>query len=161
MIDALKLTTETTKETTEQKSIYGNKSEDYYIFHQDEYDTFHLRGMGKGYGATKARMDSGDYDISIKIPTNYWVNATSIRENDVKEAIRWNDTLEKIDSNNKVREDDRMSLEDIENNSIDFRDRGGKQNPSYMSIKRITTRKSVLCTSKRTEREVRLIPILG
>lgn len=109
-------TTETTKETAEQKSIYGNKSEDYYIFHQDKYDTIHLRGMGKGYGATKARMDSGDYDISIKIPTNYWVNATSIRENDVKEAIRWNDTLEKIDSNNKVREDDRMSLEDIENN---------------------------------------------
>ena len=104
------------QETTSEKSKYGNKSEDYYIFHQDEYDTFHLRGMGKGYGATKARMDSGDYDISIKIPTNYWVNATSIRENDVKEAIRWNDTLEKIDSNNKVREDDRMSLEDIENN---------------------------------------------
>ena len=104
------------QETTSEKSKYGNKSEDYYIFHQDEYDTFHLQGMGKGYGATKARMDSGDYDISIKIPTNYWVNATSIRENDVKEAIRWNDTLEKIDSNNKVREDDRMSLEDIENN---------------------------------------------
>ena len=52
-------------------------------------------------------------------------------------------------------------LMDIDNNSIDFRDRGGKQNPSYMSIKRITTRKSVLCISKRTEREVRLIPILG
>lgn len=104
------------QETTSEKSKYGNKSEDYYIFHQDEYDTFHLRGMSKGYGATKARMDSGDYDISIKIPTNYWVNATSIRENDVKEAIRWNDTLEKIDSNNKVREDDSMSLEDIENN---------------------------------------------
>ena len=52
-------------------------------------------------------------------------------------------------------------LMDIDNNSIDFRDRGGKQNPSYMSIKRITTRKSVLCISKRTEREVRLIPILS
>ena len=52
-------------------------------------------------------------------------------------------------------------LMDIDNNSIDFRGRGGKQNPSYMSIKRITTRKSVLCISKRTEREVRLIPILG
>ena len=52
-------------------------------------------------------------------------------------------------------------LMDIDNNSIDFRDRGGKQNPSYMSIKRITTRKSALCISKRTEREVRLIPILS
>ena len=52
-------------------------------------------------------------------------------------------------------------LMDINNNSIDFRDRGGKQNPSYMSIKRITTRKSVLCISKRTEREVRIIPILS
>ena len=40
---------------------------------------------------------------------------------------------------------------DIDNNSIDFRDRGGKQSPSYMSIKRITTRKSVLCISKRIE----------
>ena len=52
-------------------------------------------------------------------------------------------------------------LMDIDNNFIDFRDRGGKQNPSYMSIKRITTRKSVLCISERIEREVRLIPILS
>lgn len=52
-------------------------------------------------------------------------------------------------------------LMNIDNNFIDFRDRGGKQNPSYMSIKRITTRKSVLCINKRTEREVRLIPILS
>ena len=52
-------------------------------------------------------------------------------------------------------------LMDIDNNPIDFRDRGGRQNPSYMSIKRITTRKSVLCISKRIEREVRLIPILS
>ena len=52
-------------------------------------------------------------------------------------------------------------LMDIDNNSIDFRDRGGKQNPSYMSIKRITMRESVLCISKRIEREVRLIPILS
>ena len=108
--------TETTKETAEQKSIYGNKSEDYYIFHQDKYDTIHLRGMGKGYGATKARMDSGDYDISIKIPTNYQVYATSIRESDVKEAVRWNDTREQAEPDNKLREEDRMSLEDIENN---------------------------------------------
>lgn len=52
-------------------------------------------------------------------------------------------------------------LMDIDNNSIDFRDRGGKQSPSYMSIKRITTRKSVLCISKRTERDEGLIPILS
>ena len=44
-------------------------------------------------------------------------------------------------------------LMDIDNNSIDFRDRGGKQNPSYMSIKRITMRESVLCISKRIEKE--------
>lgn len=50
-------------------------------------------------------------------------------------------------------------LMDIDNNSIDFRDRGGKQNPSYMSIKRITTRKSVLCIKERIEREVRLITV--
>ena len=52
-------------------------------------------------------------------------------------------------------------LMDIDNNSIDFRDRGGKQNPSYKCIERVSTRKSVLCVSKRIEREVRLIPILS
>lgn len=52
-------------------------------------------------------------------------------------------------------------LMDIDGNSIDFRDRGGKQNPSYKCIERVSTRKSVLCISKRTEREVRLIPILS
>ena len=45
-------------------------------------------------------------------------------------------------------------LMDIDNNSIDFRDRGGKQNPSYMSIKRITMRESVLCISKRIESDI-------
>lgn len=122
-----KATSENTNTTTEtntqkqetntnEKSKYGNTSEDYYIFHKDNYETFHLRGMGKGYGATKARMDSGDYDISIKIPINYQVYATSIRENDVKEAVRWNDTREQAEPDNKLREEDRMSLEDIENN---------------------------------------------
>ena len=38
---------------------------------------------------------------------------------------------------------------DIDNNSIDFRDRGGKQNPSYKSIKRINMRRSVLCIRER------------
>lgn len=47
-------------------------------------------------------------------------------------------------------------LMDINNSSIDFRDRGGKQNPSYKSIKRLNARKSILCIYKRIEREVRL-----
>ena len=51
-------------------------------------------------------------------------------------------------------------LMDIDNSSIDFRDRGGKQNPSYKSIKRLNTRKSILCIYKR-EREVRFIPTLS
>lgn len=52
-------------------------------------------------------------------------------------------------------------LMDINNNSIDFRDRGGKQNPSYMSIKKITTRKSVLCISERIKRKERLFSVLS
>lgn len=52
-------------------------------------------------------------------------------------------------------------LMDIDNNSIDFRGRGGKQNPSYKSIKRLNTRKSILCIYKRIEREVRFIPTLS
>ena len=47
-------------------------------------------------------------------------------------------------------------LMDINNSSIDFRSRGGKQNPSYKSIKRLNARKSILCIYKRIEREVRL-----
>ena len=35
-------------------------------------------------------------------------------------------------------------LMDIDNNSIDFRDRGGKQNPPYNSIERLNTRRSIL-----------------
>lgn len=97
-------TTETTKETAEQKSIYGNKSEDYYIFHQDKYDTIHLRGMGKGYGATKARTDSGEYDISIKVPSNYYMHVTSIQENDAKEFVRWNDVMDKVLENSPLEE---------------------------------------------------------
>lgn len=52
-------------------------------------------------------------------------------------------------------------LMDIDNSSIDFRDRGGNKEPSYKRIERINTRRSVLCIGKRTEREVRLIPILS
>jgi 5-methylcytosine-specific restriction endonuclease McrA len=36
-------------------------------------------------------------------------------------------------------------LMDIDNNSIDFRDRGGKQNPSYKLLERLNTRRSTLC----------------
>ena len=52
-------------------------------------------------------------------------------------------------------------LMDIDNNSIDFRDRGGVRNPSYKNIDRINTRRSVLCISERIEREVRVIPVLN
>ena len=44
-------------------------------------------------------------------------------------------------------------LMDISNNSIDFRDRGGKQNPSYKLIKRLNIRRCVLCIKERIERE--------
>ena len=52
-------------------------------------------------------------------------------------------------------------LMDINNASIDFRNRGGKQNPSYKYLKRVNARKSVLCISKRIEREERLISVPG
>ena len=52
-------------------------------------------------------------------------------------------------------------LMDIDNSSIDFRDRSGKQNPSYRSIERVNTRRSILCVTKRIERGVRLIPVLS
>lgn len=52
-------------------------------------------------------------------------------------------------------------LMDIDNNSIDFRGRGGKQNPPYKSIERVNARKSILCITKRIEREARLIPVLS
>ena len=40
-------------------------------------------------------------------------------------------------------------LMDIDNNSIDFRDRGGKQNPSYKLLERLNTRRSILCIGQR------------
>jgi 5-methylcytosine-specific restriction endonuclease McrA len=45
-------------------------------------------------------------------------------------------------------------LMNIDNNSIDFRDRGGKLNPSYKSIKRMNARKSILCINQVVERKV-------
>ena len=38
-----------------------------------------------------------------------------------------------------------FSLMDIDNNVIDLRDRGGKQNPSYKLLERLNTRRSTLC----------------
>ena len=52
-------------------------------------------------------------------------------------------------------------LMDIDNSSIDFRSRGGKQNPPYRFIKRLNTRRSVLCIKEKIEREVKLIPVLS
>lgn len=52
-------------------------------------------------------------------------------------------------------------LMSIDGNSIDFRNIGGKQNPSYKFIERLNTRRSVLCIKERIEREVRFIPILS
>ena len=40
-------------------------------------------------------------------------------------------------------------LMDIDNNIIDFRDRGGRQNPSYKLLKRLNTRRSALCIGQR------------
>ena len=44
-------------------------------------------------------------------------------------------------------------LMDIDNNSIDFRNKGGNLNPHYKFIKRTNARKSILCTLQRIERE--------
>lgn len=40
-------------------------------------------------------------------------------------------------------------LMDINNNSIDFRNRGGKQNPQYRLLERLNTRRSILCIGQR------------
>ena len=45
-------------------------------------------------------------------------------------------------------------LMDINSRLIDFRDKGGKQNPSYKSLKRVSARRSILCISKK-KREIR------
>lgn len=39
-------------------------------------------------------------------------------------------------------------LMDIDNNTIDFRDKGGKREPSYKYLKRVGARRSVLCINK-------------
>ena len=43
-------------------------------------------------------------------------------------------------------------LMDINNNTINFVDRGGKQNPSYKSLKRINTRRGILYINEKVER---------
>lgn len=45
-------------------------------------------------------------------------------------------------------------LMNINSRLIDFRDKGGKQNPSYKSLKRVSARRSILCISKKN-REIR------
>ena len=52
-------------------------------------------------------------------------------------------------------------LMDINNKSIDFRDRGRIRDPSYKSLKRINSRRSILCIKERIEKEVRLISVLN
>ena len=40
-------------------------------------------------------------------------------------------------------------LMDVDNNTIDFRDRGGRGTPSYKLLKRLNTRRSILCVNQR------------
>ena len=42
-----------------------------------------------------------------------------------------------------------FTLMDVDNNTLDFRDRGGRGNPSYKLLKRLNTRKSALCICQR------------
>ena len=42
-----------------------------------------------------------------------------------------------------------FTLMDIDNNTLNFRDRGGRGTPSYKLLKRLNTRKSVLCICQR------------
>lgn len=52
-------------------------------------------------------------------------------------------------------------LMDIANNALDFRDSGGKQNPSHKFIERVNAGRSSLCISQRLEREERFISVLN
>lgn len=42
-----------------------------------------------------------------------------------------------------------FTLMDVDNNTIDFRDRGGRGYPSYKLLERLSTRKSTLCICQR------------
>ena len=42
-----------------------------------------------------------------------------------------------------------FTLTGVDNNIIDLRDRGGKQNPSYRLLERLNARRSILCVSQR------------
>lgn len=42
-----------------------------------------------------------------------------------------------------------FTLMDVDNNTIDFRDRGGRGHPSYKLLERLNTRRSILCISQR------------
>ena len=50
-----------------------------------------------------------------------------------------------------------FTLMDIFNNNLDFRNSGGKQNPSYMLIKRLHAGSGILCLSKTVEKGRELI----
>ena len=52
-------------------------------------------------------------------------------------------------------------LMDIANNALDFRDSGGKQNPSHKFIERVNAGRGSLCISQRLEREERFISVLN
>ena len=45
----------------------------------------------------------------------------------------------------KVESNGYFTLMDIDNNTLDFRDRGGKQSPLYKLLERLNARKSILC----------------
>lgn len=47
------------------------------------------------------------------------------------------------------RTDGGFVLMDIDNNTIDFRDRGGRKNPSYKLLERLNARRSALCINRR------------
>lgn len=42
-----------------------------------------------------------------------------------------------------------FTLIDIDNNIIDFRDKGGRKEPSYKLLERLNARKSTLCMCQR------------
>ena len=41
-----------------------------------------------------------------------------------------------------------FTLMDVDNNIIDFRDKGGRKTPSYKLLEKLNTRKSTLCISR-------------
>ena len=54
-----------------------------------------------------------------------------------------------------------FTLMDIDNNTLDFRDRGGCGNPSYKLLERLNTGRSTLCISQRIQKGDWAIPVLN